>query len=54
MRKLAICSIAASLVREEEGACLGAVACGVRQLISLAHDGLERQCVGIGLVSTRY
>ena len=38
MRKLAAGSIATSLVREEEGACLGAIAGSVGELVSLGHD----------------
>lgn len=40
MRELAIGTIATSLVRKEEGACLRTVACSVGELVSLAHDDI--------------
>ena len=39
MRELAIVTIAAALVGEEEGACFGTVAAGGGELVSLWHDG---------------
>ena len=43
MRKLAGSSIATPLVREKEGACLGAIAGSVGELVSLGHDGLMEE-----------
>jgi len=40
VRELAIGTIATSLVRKEEGACLRTVACSVGELVSLAHDDI--------------